>query len=156
MEWKELPKEIQEKMLYYQEKQIGKENESVFIAQLSAGKPEGGFTWEKTVEGHDFWKNILIHGNFKSFYEMYPKKTYPKVMLVRDSERDGWKKRVVFCEKDGKYVAWLSAETLEEAENYIGTCAWNMAKDIPYAVIITRKEIAEKFGVDPDYLEIVD
>ena len=54
---------------------------------------------------------------------------YPKVMLVKGSS-DNWHKRVVIGEKNGKFISWTSAETMEEAETKTSTIAWRYAKEI--------------------------
>ena len=56
---------------------------------------------------------------------------YPKVMIVSDySDFEDECTRVVFMEKQGKFIAWDGAETLEEAETQVDTCPWNYAKDL--------------------------
>lgn len=162
MKWEDLPKEIQEKMLDYQKEQSGKKNEDVFKRNIKAGgggddERTGGFSWNYTTEGFAFWNDILIHDKIYRFFEKHPKsKEYPKVMLVKENPCDLWSRRVVFAEKRGKYIAWSNAKTFEEAEKEIETCLWSIAKDIPDTIKVTKKEIAEKFNVDPEYLEIVD
>jgi hypothetical protein len=32
-----------------------------------------GFRWQNTVEGYDFWSNILSHGEYYLFFQKYPK-----------------------------------------------------------------------------------
>ena len=57
---------------------------------------------------------------------------YPKVMIVSNYPDFKQKyKRVVFIEKQGKFIAWQDAETLEEAETQVDTFTWNYAKDLP-------------------------
>lgn len=85
---------------------------------------------------------------------MNEEKSYPKVMLVSNHRQDTPQKRVVFMEKNGKYLAWTGAETLEEAEGELGVYNWKYAKDIEEPVELTMDEIAEKFGVDVTRLKI--
>src|SRR5690554_8109404 len=56
---------------------------------------------------------------------------YPKVMEVTMHKdfRESLK-RVVFMKKNGMYLAWEGAETLEEAEDSIETTSWPYARDI--------------------------
>ena len=75
MTWKELPVEIQEKMLEEQVKQGNEGNENIFIYDLCSGKSSKGFTWGQTLEGDEFWKQILVKGKISIFYEKYPIKT---------------------------------------------------------------------------------
>jgi hypothetical protein len=42
-----------------------------------------------------------------------------------------WYQRVVFMEKNGKYLAWDEAETIEEAEESMSFTIWDYAVDIP-------------------------
>lgn len=72
-EFNELPAEIQERMLQEQERQGNPRNAKVFEEDIEAGVLRGGFTWEKSVEGLDFWLGIILEGDFTAFYERYPK-----------------------------------------------------------------------------------
>lgn len=79
--------------------------------------------------------------------------SYPKVMWVRDTDKQIWRKRVVFMEKAGRFLAWTHATTLEEAENTCEITTWIQAKD--FAVVeLTIEEIAEKFDMDPEQIRI--
>ena len=73
MEWKDLPREIQEKMLERQLEQTGKKEPDVFSKRLDAGKRSGGFNWDETIEDEYFWDDIIRHENFDIFYMIYPK-----------------------------------------------------------------------------------
>lgn len=76
---------------------------------------------------------------------------YPKLMYVRNDECDKFVKRVVFMEKNGKYLAWVYAESLEEADKTTGTASWNYAKDIEeeeeQIVELTIEDISNGKGV---------
>lgn len=80
---------------------------------------------------------------------------YPKVMEVSN---DGykWHQRVVFMEKNGKFLAWAFAESIEESEYKVNTCAWEFAREIqPAATLeLTLDEIADKFNVSPEQIKI--
>ena len=41
-----------------------------------------------------------------------------------------WYPRVVFGKKNGKYISWVEATTVEEAEKIIDTIDWNYAREI--------------------------
>ena len=59
---------------------------------------------------------------------------YPKVMIVSNTfitDTSLCYKRVVFMEKQGKYLAWANAETIEESEKEFETCTWTYAVDVP-------------------------
>jgi len=73
MQFKNLPVEIQEKMLDEQVQQGNPRNAEMFEKDVTAGLIEGGFTWEQSVEGHNFWEKIILYGSLATFYEKYPK-----------------------------------------------------------------------------------
>ena len=68
---------------------------------------------------------------------------YPKVMLVSNNPDNPkvYCRRVVFMKKNGKYLAWDSAETIEDAKESMSVIIWDYAKDIPDLA----KEIDEIF-----------
>lgn len=79
---------------------------------------------------------------------------YPKVMEVSDDGLE-WKKRVVFMQKNGKFLAWTKAETIEEAERENATFVWNYARETQPAILeLTLDEIAKKFNVAPEQIKI--
>ena len=71
--WHELPHEIQEKMLERQLEQAGKMNPAIFEKTICNGKLSGGFDWDKTPEGDEFWDSILGFDDIDVFYALYPK-----------------------------------------------------------------------------------
>ena len=80
---------------------------------------------------------------------------YPKVMEVSE-DGDSWFKRVVFMEKNGMFLAWNAAESIEEAEHEVYTCSWEFAREIQPATTLelTIDQIAEKFNVSPEQIKI--
>ena len=74
--------------------------------------------------------------------ELPEEKVYPRVMMVSNDENH-WRKRVVFMEKLGKYFAWYSSESLEEAKNDMFVASWDFAKYIeePKEFTITLSDI---------------
>ena len=61
-------------------------------------------------------------------------KEYPKVMMVSNTlitDTSLCYKRVVFMEKQGKYLAWQYAETIEVAEKETTIASWKYAVDVP-------------------------
>jgi hypothetical protein len=59
---------------------------------------------------------------------------YPKVMMVSNTcitDTSRGYKRVVFMEKQGKYLAWQYAETIEAAEKETTIASWKYAVDVP-------------------------
>jgi hypothetical protein len=157
---KGFPEEVVERMLYYQVEQGNKRDVTVFEKNRIAGKDTGGFDWVKTLEKHAFWIQVIDGRDFDVFFDRYPKKAYPKVMMVSDCPIDNDNKgipQVVFMEKCGRFFAWASAKTIEEAEREIEIKRWSYVKDIepqPTTIELTMDEIAEKFGVDVKILKI--
>lgn len=124
------PREIVERMLECQVEQDNPRDISVFEEDRGADRRHGGFNWKFTSEGHDFWTRILTGGKLDTFFEKYPKiSQYPKVMMVGDSY-PLTRKRVVFMEKCGRFMSWVNAETLEDAETIWSACSWKYAEDI--------------------------
>ena len=70
--FKDLPIEIQQRMLDEQERQGYPRNAEVFEKATSASPFEGGFLWAQSVEGFDFWNRIIENGDIAVFYEKYP------------------------------------------------------------------------------------
>lgn len=70
---KGVPNDIIRFILSYQVRQGHKENVDVFDECITEGAR--GFEWEATVEGWDFWNNVLTHRSWKTFYDRYPKAT---------------------------------------------------------------------------------
>ena len=65
--------EIVSEMLYNQVEQGNPRDVSVFEVRRSTPKDDGGFDWDKTSEGKDYWQVVLGGGprtsRFKAFYE---------------------------------------------------------------------------------------
>lgn len=57
------------------------------------------------------------------------KDKYPKVMMVGD-DHPLIRKRVVFMEKCGKFLAWNNVDNIEDAEKVSTVAVWNYAEDI--------------------------
>lgn len=61
------PQEIRDVMI---EKSIDR-SPIPFILDLTAGDTDGGFTWSYTVEGTDFWSDVIENKNFSRFYNYF-------------------------------------------------------------------------------------
>ena len=85
---------------------------------------------------------------------------YPKVMLVSVVDtniKEEWKQRVVIAKKAGGYVAWVNAETLQQAENVTVVYVWKYAKDLPEPKIkLTKEALVEKLGIASEDLDIFE
>lgn len=86
------PKEVVEKMLEYQVAQGSKRDVSVFEMDCYVSDYHGGFNWDETPEGHQFWESIIGCGNFETFFKKYPKSsendcesTIPNTLNVGDT-----------------------------------------------------------------------
>jgi hypothetical protein len=77
-----------------------------------------------------------------------------RIVQVTDSEYDEWIKRVFIMEKNGKFICWDKAQTIEEAESVTHAIAWNFMREVPEKRVITMQEIAEKFNIDVELIEI--
>lgn len=156
-----IPDELIEIMLDRQEEQGNKRDASVFERYLDISKISGGFSWDSTIEGYNAWLDALRDENFDAILK-HPanvKNKYPMLMWVGDikeSVKAKKTKRVVFMEKCGKYIAWSSAESFEDAKNQAETVSWKYAEPVieEQPVELTIDEIAEKFNVKPSQIKI--
>lgn len=80
VQFKDLPPEIQERMLDEQVRQGNPRNAEVFEENILADNDEGGFAWGNSKEGLYFWDKILAGGNLAVFYKKHPKKTPLKII----------------------------------------------------------------------------
>jgi len=67
-ELKGFPKEVVERMLFWQENQTGERDISVFEKDVSTHSYSGGFNWVDTTEGYEFWEKVIVYRNFDRFY----------------------------------------------------------------------------------------
>lgn len=128
---KDFPIEVVQRMVECQVEQGIEPNIKIFQEDRKLG-----FSWVLTKEDYSFWSSILKNKDFDLFFRGYPKKEtkpYPKVMLVWDEEDtiEDACKRVVFMEKNKRFVAWSAAETIEDSELVTDAKGWDFAQDIP-------------------------
>jgi hypothetical protein len=104
------------------------------------------------VEKEHYWgcdsSTTLPTYSVKDFFiEAEQEKTFPRVMLVSSvNKKKTAVKRVVFMVKNGEYLAWCIAETLEEAEKETGVNSWSYAwelKEQTFPITITEKQYNE-------------
>ena len=100
----------------------------------------------------DLWGIDKVTEANAEIIELPKEKAYPRVMLVSDDKKK-WKKRVVFMEKCGVFLAWADVETIEDAEKAKDTCFWNYAKE-PEPIEVTLEEIAKWKGVNKELIII--
>lgn len=138
-----VPEEVVERMLECQALQGNLRNVKVFERHLGASKFTGGFHWEETSEGESFWRRVLGCRDYDVFFDKYPKKSYPRVMMVSDdviSGKNPGVPRVVFAEKNGYFISWRSATTMKEAEEQLDTTFWCYAAEVPKEEPTTSNE----------------
>lgn len=95
-EIKGFPREVVERMLDHQEKQSNKRDVAVFEKDKDTSKYGGGFWWDETEEGVEFWEKIITHNDFNVFFEKYPKEL-KKLVGYRLKEHKYYKAAAVLC-----------------------------------------------------------
>ena len=72
-EIKDFPIEVVQKMVDYQVEQGNKADITVFQIRNYSYISLGGFSWDNTVEGFDFWDDVINDKEFYVFFNKYPK-----------------------------------------------------------------------------------
>ena len=139
----------------------------------SKGADVRGFSGNQTIEDDSEFRFYgFINGEFNNYrrksVHLYKaeiielptqshkeEKPFPRVMLVSD-DGNSWYRRVVFMKRCGRYISWIDAETIEGSEDIYKTTSWHYAKELTEKVEITKSQIADKFGIPIDLIEIVD
>ena len=77
-------------------------------------------------------------------------------LMEVSEDKKRWITRVVFGKKNGLYIAWAGGggHNLEGARSIDGAISWKYARRIKTK--LTIQEIADKFGLDKNEIEIVD
>ena len=103
------------------------------------------FRYYGVIDGRfDCYSERQAAENNAEIIELPEEKTFPRVMLVSDDEIK-WYKRVVFMKKRDRFLAWFSAETIEESESIYEAYGWNYAKDVePKQRTITLSDLNSK------------
>jgi hypothetical protein len=144
------PTEVVEWMLEQQVKQGNERDITVFEKHKRSNNYDNGFDWREVDDFNDeeealeFCEEVISDKNFDLFFQKYSGKgminEYPKVMLVSDDPIDIYnedRRRVVFMEKNGYFLAWSGAKTIEEAKKRTSVIPWK------YAIDTTKEEIVE-------------
>lgn len=76
----DFPIEVVEKMIERQVEQGNKPDATAFHRYASNDAIDGGFNWHDTIEGTQFWDNVIGYNNFDVFFEMYPKHIDDKIL----------------------------------------------------------------------------
>ena len=98
----------------------------------------------------------MLHNNNTNISIQKEEKTFPRVMLVKQKSTDKWDRRVIIAEKQGYYIAWMHATTLQDAELELNTNKWSYGKELEDEFVVTKKEISEFFNIPIDKLIIKD
>ena len=87
---KNFPIEVVTKMVEYQVAQGCAADVSVFTSKRTSSSMEGGFTWDNTEEGFEFWYNVIGALKFNVFFQKFPKKEEKSkyVYIVGDRHHD--------------------------------------------------------------------
>lgn len=67
------PIEVLQKMMYEQYNQGNPMDIKVFQNKKDATTYNGGFYWEETIDGYEFWKEVINNENFELFFSRYSK-----------------------------------------------------------------------------------
>lgn len=68
------PIEVVQKMVDCQVEQGNKADVTIFQKDYDTPEPFGGFNWDRSVEGYDFWYDVTSERNFDLFFKKYPTK----------------------------------------------------------------------------------
>lgn len=113
IQFKDLPIEIQQRMLDEQVRQGNPRNAKVFEKAITACSSEGGFTWEQSEERFDFWYKIIANGNLAVFYEKYPKESNKKLYSEEEVKNLFIKHCKDFYNTQGKFYKLLLEQYLK-------------------------------------------
>lgn len=165
--------EVVEKMIEEQVKQGNQPNIEVFQNNNTMNAVYGGFDWDKTDDGVEFWSEVIVNDNFDLFFERYPKKNNTNlVYIIGDSEigmniiktlekygginrlnYNGNRDDVLYYINPNNNIEMCCKETEQNLyEVLLATYTPIEAEDSVFEV--TMEEIAEKFGVDINNLRI--
>jgi hypothetical protein len=160
-----VPIEVAQLMIEEQVLQGNPADVMVFQHAFISHKNEKGFDWRETRQGDYEWTEAW-RGNYIPILEWIEKNkpkseesyTFPCLMWVgfnqnhMDTKEN---KRVGFMKKEGKFLAWADATSFEEAETVTGATVWDYATPVQ-KVVVTKQQIAEKFGCDVEDLKILE
>jgi hypothetical protein len=88
------------------------------------------------------------------FISLFHAQPTERLVEVRDYDDQEWVTRVFCKEINGLYYAWVNATTLEGVKTSPGLTSWRKMREITPKKKVTLAEIAEKFGVSVDEIEI--
>lgn len=120
------------------------------------------FRYYGVINGEFCGYSIEIVKNLNAeIIELPEEKTFPRVMLVSD-DAVVWNQAVVECLRGGYAFATIEYSSVDEYENALkrGDSVpfffWKYHKELSDRNKVSKAEIAEKFGIEPEQLEIVE
>jgi hypothetical protein len=177
-ELKEFPLAIVQKMIERQVMQGNPANVEVFQADTTAERLDGGFEWEESPEGWDFWNNVIAGMEFNVFFERYPESNRVYIVAASEAARENGENVIKTLEKYGgintnNYSGndFGAIYYIEPRTNIIQICDTSSGHEdkllyevlmatythilpMEFTLEVTMEEIAEKFGVDVKNLRI--
>lgn len=174
------PIEVVQKMVERQVEQGNKPDVTIFQKVCCAPRCNGGFTWESTIEGGDFWSIVIASGMFDEFFKRYPKGSPSKKVYIWGhstkgnkviealKERGGIERMIGYAgdRTDGIYyidpitslIEFCIADSAERPVKLLFDMVTTYHEKIEInedeVLELTLDEIAEKFGVDVEKLKI--
>lgn len=129
-ELKSFPIEVVQKMLERQVEQGNKEDVSVFQEHSYVSNSYGGFDWEKTCEGTEFWNNVISNSQFGIFFNRFPKQSEINTNVYFRGDRSRGHEIISTLEKLGGDNSFFQLEGIDEdslyyiskENNYIKAC----------------------------------
>jgi hypothetical protein len=119
----------------------------------TAGQYVVGVKWEND-QPLKYYLTDGRAGYFEKSPTIFHDTTQERVVQVRDNEINEWVNRVLLMQKNDKYICWEEAETIEEAKKEMYTIVWRFMREVPEKRVITMQEIADKFNIDVELIEI--
>ena len=164
------PIEVVEKMLEYQYKQLGIIDIAFF--QYNRADAMKGFSWEDTIEGHDFWNYVIAKKRFDVFFDRYAKSK--EVYIRGRGDLRSGENVIKELESRGGVNTWNKSGNgknnvlyfIDPVTNCIESAVDPQYKNLlisnyteispgDYTMVeLTMGEIAEKLGVDVNKLRI--
>ena len=92
-----LPDFIGEELMNQQELQGNKRDISVFEKNIGACKSKGGFSWDKTQQGYDFWSIVLVSEDINLFLAWFKPE-----LEVFDDENEKYLAKVIGYDENRK------------------------------------------------------
>lgn len=88
-EIEDFPIEVVQKMVERQYEQIGVCNVRIFQTNNEASSYGGGFNWDTSIEGLEFWNDVIMRYDWELFFSRYPTKEICKIYSISDQKKIG-------------------------------------------------------------------